>query len=308
MGGVVHHVEGEIEGLQQPQHHRHQKDQSTGFHQKSFYLLPHVGEHIPNGGQAVGGQLQHKGGGLPGEQGPFEEQPGGDAHQHPDDVQPEDHQSRPGTEKGGGDQSVDRQLGGAGHEGHQEDGHAPVLLVLHGPGAHDGGDRTAEAHEHGDEGLSAQPEPAQGPVHDKCRPGHIARVLQKGQKQEQQGDLGQEGEHTAHAGDDAVAGQGDEDVGHPQPLQSWGQPLGKSVHGRPHPVGQPGAEGAEGDHKHHQHGTQEQGDGEYPVGDHLVDLLAEGQFPGHAPPDHRGGHHPLYVLIPAVGNKGLPVA
>ena len=53
-----------------------------------------------------------------------------------------------------------------------------------------------------------------------------------------------------------------------------------------HPVLEPGAEGAEGDDEHHQHGAQKQGDGQHPVGDDLVDRLAEGALPGHAAPDH----------------------
>ena len=97
-------------------------------------------------------------------------------------------------------------------------------------------------------------------------------------------------------------------MGHLHALQDGGQPLGEGVHPRPHPVGQPGAEGAEGDHKHHQHGTQKQRDRPHPVGDHPVDLLAEGELSGGASPHHRRLHHPLNVLVAAVSDEGLPVA
>ena len=97
-------------------------------------------------------------------------------------------------------------------------------------------------------------------------------------------------------------------MGHARPLQRGGKPTGQGVHPRPHPVRQPGAEGAEGDDKHNKHGAQEQGNGKYPVGDYLIDLFAEGQLPGGAPLDHRGGDHLLDILVAAVGNQRLPVA
>ena len=62
----------------------------------------HMGEHIGQGGEAIGGQLQYKGGGLPGEQGLFKEQAGQDARRHADEIQPKDHQSGVGAEEGGG--------------------------------------------------------------------------------------------------------------------------------------------------------------------------------------------------------------
>ena len=61
-----------------------------------------MGEHIGQGGEAIGGQLQYKGGGLPGEQGLFKEQAGQDARRHADEIQPKDHQSGVGAEEGGG--------------------------------------------------------------------------------------------------------------------------------------------------------------------------------------------------------------
>ena len=43
------------------------------------------------------------------------------------------------------------------------------------------------------------------------------------------------------------------------------------------------------------------------MGDHLVDPLAEAEDPGTVPLDHRRLHHPLDVLVAAVGDEGLPV-
>ena len=141
-------------------------------------------------GQAVRGQLQHKGGGLALEDNFFEDDARQDGEHQAGDVERKDHQTAISGEKGGGEQAVDRQPGRTGHKGHQHDRHAPVLFIFHGAGPHDGGHRAAEAHQHRDKGLAAQAKAPQQAVHDKGSPGHIAGVLQEGEKQEQNGDLG----------------------------------------------------------------------------------------------------------------------
>ena len=191
-------------------------------------------------------------------------------------VQGENHQTRMLGEEGGSHQAVHGQAGGTGHEGHQHHGHAAVLLIFHGPRPHDGGDGTAKAHEHGDEGLTGQAEAAQHPVHDKGGPGHVAGVLQEGEKQEQQGDLGQEHQHAAHAGQHAIHQQGGHPGGGARLVQKAadhpGQPVVKEV---VHPVGQNLA-GAEDDAEHRQHHHQKHGDRQEAVGDDGVDFIREG--------------------------------
>lgn len=62
-----HHAEGpalKAERLEEPEQHTHGQNQGTRLHQEALYLLPHVEGDIFEGGQAVGGQLQHEGGGL----------------------------------------------------------------------------------------------------------------------------------------------------------------------------------------------------------------------------------------------------
>ena len=44
------HAQGEVEGLEHPEDCGHEEDQRAGFYQKALYLLPHVGEHIAQGG------------------------------------------------------------------------------------------------------------------------------------------------------------------------------------------------------------------------------------------------------------------
>ena len=185
-GGVIHHVQGEVKGLEEPKDDAHQQNESARLDQEALYLLPHVGGDVLHGRQAVGRQLQHKGSGLSGKESVLEEQTGENADAHADDVQAENDQTGPGPEEGPGDHAVYRQLGRTGHEGNEQDGHAPILLIFHGPGAHNGG-RAAKAHEHWDKGLAAQTEAPQQPVHDEGGSGHIARVLQEAEEEEQQG-------------------------------------------------------------------------------------------------------------------------
>ena len=73
---------GEVKGLEQPEQDAHQQDQGARLDEEALHLLPHMGEHVVQGGQAVRGQLQHKGGGLPGKEGMLEQQAGQDARRH----------------------------------------------------------------------------------------------------------------------------------------------------------------------------------------------------------------------------------
>ena len=70
------HVQGEVEGLQQPQNHAHQQDEGTRLDEKALYLLPHMGGDVFHRGQAVGGQLQYEGSGFSGKEGVLEEEIG----------------------------------------------------------------------------------------------------------------------------------------------------------------------------------------------------------------------------------------
>ena len=88
-------------------------------------------------------------------------------------------------------------------------------------------------------------------VHDKGGAGHIAAVLHKGDEEIQNQDVGQENEHRAHAGDDAVADEAlQRSVAHDashhvaQPAEQRLQPIHRVL---------PHGEGAEeGDEHHHE--------------------------------------------------------
>ena len=259
-------------------------------------------------GQPVRRQLQHKGRRLALEHSLLQDHAREDGEEQPQHIQGEDHQAAACGEEGGSEQAVYRQPGRAGHEGHQHDGHAPVLLIFHGPGAHDGGHRAAKAHEHGDKGLAGEAEPPQQPVHDKGGPGHIARVLQQGEEQEEQGDLGQEGEHAAHAGDHAVHHQAHRPGGHLRLLHGVGSQLAQSGHDALHPVGQEGAHGAKGDGEHTEHHGEKYRDGQILVCDDGVDFVRAGHLPRRSSLLHALSHRALDKPVAGVGHQGLSVA
>ena len=137
------------------------------------------------------------------------------------------------------------------------------VLVFQGAGGHDGRHRAPEAQQHGDEGLARQAQLAHDPLHHIGHPGHIAAVLQQGQAEEQDQDVGQEGDDGAHAGDDAVHHQGGEHVPGVEAASaasapSESQPISSSrVALEPVPDG-------EGEEEDDRHDAQEDGDAPHP--------------------------------------------
>ena len=120
----------------------------------------------------------------------------------------------------------------------------------------------------------------QGAVHHKSGPGHVARILQNAQKEEEDGNHGQERENAAYAGDDAVAHQGHGPGCCADASQG-------AAHGRLHAIfddggqqiAQPAADGAEGEPEHNgQHGQKHWESPEF-MGDHGVDAVGPGFFP-----------------------------
>ncbi|MPN16869.1 hypothetical protein SDC9_164216 [bioreactor metagenome] len=207
------------------------------------------------GGQPIGGQLHHKGGGHALKHGCLENEAGNNGEEQAQQVEGKDHQPAPAGEEGGGDQGVYRQPGGAGHEGDEHDGQPPVFLVFHGARTHNCGHRAAKAHQHGDEGLARQAEAAQQPVHDKGGAGHIARILQQREEEKQEGNLRQKAQNAADPAHNAVQNQAHKPGGHSgcrhEPLQASRQ---KAADEPVHPVGKGAARRAEGDGEDTQHG------------------------------------------------------
>ena len=154
----------------------------------------------------------------------------------------------------------------------------PVPLVLQGAGGHDGRHRAAKAQHHGDEGPARQAQPAHNAVHDVGHPGHVAAVLQKGQGQEQDEDVGQEGEDPSYAGDDAVHQQGDHRRRDVQRLQSVPDASGEKLQACLEVALEPVADG-EGEEEHQGHDDQEDGQAQPAVDQEPVGLVGDGGLP-----------------------------
>ncbi len=120
----------------------------------------------------------------------------------------------------GDQQRVDRQPRGARHERRDEDRGQAVPLVLHRARRQDRRHRAGVAGEEGQERPALQAHAVHHPIGDHGRPGHVARVLEDAEEEEEDQDLRKEDQHRSHAGPHAV----DEQVANPRVRQMSGHP------------------------------------------------------------------------------------
>ncbi len=114
-----------------------------------------------------------------------------------------------------------------GHEGRHKHGFSSVLLRLQGSGGHDGRHRTAKAQDHGKKCLSRQSHFSHDGIHHIRHPGHVAAVLQNGQSQKQDKDIGDKSENPSHSCKDALHDQGFQPCCNAQSLQPSGRQVAK---------------------------------------------------------------------------------
>ena len=145
--GIGHGVETKVEALEEPDHHRGDEDHGESPLQKVLGLLPQEPDHVLGAGEPVVGQLHDEGGRLAFEQGPLIKVSDQDRHKHAQKVQARHDEAALAGEEGADEEGVDGELGGAAHEGGQQDRHLPIPLAGQGSGGHDRGDRAAEAHQ-----------------------------------------------------------------------------------------------------------------------------------------------------------------
>ena len=110
-------------------------------------------------------------------------------------------------EEGRREQAVDGQLSRAAHKGGEQDGHFAVALRGQGAAGHDAGDGAAEADEHRHDAAPREADAPEKLIHHECHAGHVSGILQQREEEEQGHDDGQEAQHTAHTGEDAVDDQ-----------------------------------------------------------------------------------------------------
>ena len=210
-------------------------------------------------------------------------------------------------EEGGSKYAVNGDFCGAAHKGCQQNGHPPVPLRGQSPGGHDGGNRAAEAHQHGYDAAAGQTNFPQQLVHDKGHTGHVSSILQNGQEEEKNHDNGQKTQYTAHSGKNTVDYQ---TVDHR--VQAVGRESGvnddrQSVDTSGQQVGEEGAEDIESQIEDGQHDTKENRQGQVLVGNDPVDGLAPLALSGRPAFHHGGIAYPLNEVVAHVGQSGVAV-
>ena len=213
-------------------------------------------------GQAVGGQLHDKGDGLPLEDRVLEQQPVEHAHDHAADVQPDHHQRRRVREEGSRKRRVDGEFCGAGHEGREQNRHAPVALAGQRARGHDRRHRAAKADQHRHERPAGEPDLAQQLVHHERDARHVPAVLQDGEEEEQRHDRGQEGQNRSDAHAHAVDQQGVHRRVDPEVRQRLVQQARQPVDPQREPVREQRADDVERQEERQQHHAQEDRDAE----------------------------------------------
>ena len=137
--------------------------------------------------------------------------PGKDDGSDPDKICGSSNQGR-SSENGAGDQSDNRQLCPAWHEGRRHYGHFAVTVILDRTGSHDSGNSASRRHKAGNERFSGKAELAEDTVHDKCDTRHISDILKDRQQQEQYQHLRDKPQHGSDACYDTVLDQSVQDA------------------------------------------------------------------------------------------------
>ena len=293
--------------MQEPDDDRGQEDYRERALQKITRFFPQKQQHALEAGHAVVGQLHHKGHRLAAEDRFIHDQSGDDANQNAQHIQRDHHQRAVLGKKRGGEEGVNRDLGRTAHVGRQQDGHLAVAVGGYCAGGHDGRHRAAKANQHGHDAAARQADLAQRLVHHKGHARHIARILQNGQEEKQRYDDGQEGQHAAHARENAV----DNQAVHHGVNAIGGQPLvnqaGQRIDAQPQIIGQTLADDVEGKIKGQQHHAQEGGNGSIATRKNPVDAHGARMLLAFMAFYHGSSHHTLNEGIAHIGQGGVAI-
>ena len=270
------------------------------------HLQPGPAEHLAQGGEAVGGELQHQG--LIAREAPLKQQRRDDGRRKAHHIEAKDHQApHPGSKKDGGHEQENVQAGGAQRKGNDQHREQPQPPIPHHPGAHDRRHIAAKAHQREHEGAAIQPQPLHEGIHQVGGPREVAAVFHHAHGEEEQKDHRQKGTHRANALVD--------------PLQQ--KPLGKGGQSTDqrgdHPLAKAVEQGAQGflhrhangidGLKHQGHHQEEQRQAQQRMQQHPIEPPGEAIAPlgwqGHRTL-HELGDLPLEGPI-ALGQAGIEV-
>ena len=77
-------------------------------------------------------------------------------------------------------------------------------MTLYGAARHDSGNVATKAHDHRYERLAVYAHAVHDLIHDKCGTCQVSRILQEGDKEVENHDVGQEDKNTTHTADNAI--------------------------------------------------------------------------------------------------------
>jgi len=293
--------------LQEPDDDGGQENDSESALQEVFGFFPQQQPYTFGAGEPVVGQLHHKGDGLAAEGGVIHDEGRHDADEDAEKIKGDHHQGAVLREKCRRKKGVDGDFGRAAHVRGEENGHFAVAIGGDGAGGHDGRHRAAEADEQRHDAAARKTDAAQRLIHYKGDTGHVAGVFQDGEKEKQGDDDGQEHQHAAHAGKDAID---DEAVDHRidavgsegaidqggERINADGQEIGKTL-----------ADDMEGEVEGEKHDRQKGGNGGVPAGKDLIEPDGAGVLAAFVALGDRGGDDPFDEGIAHIGQGGIAV-
>ena len=305
---ISHHIEADVERLQEPNHDRSRKDDGKRLGDKTLGLIPCKQQRSLCAGHAVVGKLHDKGHGLALKYCVVKNR--GDNHTHQDAQNIERDHGGNGClrEKRSTEQAVDGKLCRAAHERREHDRHFAVVIGRQGARGHDGRHATAKAHKHGHKAATRKAKAAQNLIHHKRDACHIARVLENREQQEQHDDDGQERKHAAHAGEHAVNHKrADHGIG----AKRRKARVGRTNHHRDQLLEQAlqrRADNAKGEPKDKPHDEDEHWDGGEASRKHTVDGNGALVLAALMRLDHAGGAHILDKGKTHIGKSAQAIA
>ncbi|KAF5031695.1 hypothetical protein DSECCO2_625090 [anaerobic digester metagenome] len=220
--------------------------------------------------EPVGGHLHDEGRRFSPEDGAPEEFCRHDGDDDPENIEEEDHPSRPGLEECAGKEDVHGEPRAAGHERVDQDRYQPVFLTLDRPRGHDRGNVAPEPDQHRNERFPGQSESMQGPIHDERGTRQVAGILEDRKDQEEYEDVGQEDEDGADTADDAVADERAKPGGFDRAGCKPGKPCDERID-----HGHEGSRDRKRQLERSPHQRKKDRDTEVPVGDDAVDHVRE---------------------------------
>ena len=274
---ILHKARGaEIE--ERPDEDGRDEDGRTRFHEIVLDLLPHIDGDGARVGHLVFGQFDDEIVDCLLFVDEVDDGGDGDRNDYADEIHREGGEHRVCPEEHLRKEDIDGEAGVAAHEGGDEHHLEAVAPAFERAGRHDGRHRAAKAQEHGDERLARQPELAHDALHDVSNARHVAAVLEEGERQKEDEDVGQEGEDGPDAADDAVNEEGDEDG----VRADGGEPRLRRIRKPAEPQLEERFDGVahiEGEEEDERHDAEEDGDAPHLVREGAVELIGKHVLP-----------------------------